>query len=76
MVEQRPFIAHLRYKVQLMEAIDIRVGNNLFFKKKGGRPNQVYCVKCGVKREMKDAKAITMKNAKQATHKTDAVASY
>jgi len=58
----------IHQKVRLMEAIDIRVGSNLFFKKKGGRPNQVYCVKCGVKREMKDDK--------QATHKTDAVASY
>jgi len=34
---------------------------------KGGRPMQAYCVKCRAKREMKDAKAITMKNGKPAT---------
>ena len=28
---------------------------------------QAYCVKCHDKREMKDAKAITMKNGKPAT---------
>jgi len=28
---------------------------------------QAYCVKCRTKREMKDSKAITMKNAKAAT---------
>jgi hypothetical protein len=28
---------------------------------------QAYCVKCRAKREMKDAKAITMKNGKPAT---------
>jgi hypothetical protein len=28
---------------------------------------QGYCVKCRAKREMKDAKAITMKNGKPAT---------
>ena len=30
-------------------------------------PMQAYCVKCRVKREMKDSKAITMKNGKPAT---------
>ena len=36
--------------------------------KRGGRqPMQAYCVKCRDKREMKDAKAITMKNGKPAT---------
>ena len=34
---------------------------------KGGKPMQAYCVKCRAKREMKDAKAITMKNGKPAT---------
>jgi Zn finger protein HypA/HybF involved in hydrogenase expression len=34
--------------------------------KKGGRPMQAYCVKCRTKREMKDAKSITMKNGKAA----------
>ena len=28
---------------------------------------QGYCVKCRTKREMKDAKSITMKNGRQAT---------
>ena len=28
---------------------------------------QAYCMKCKVKREMKDAKAVTMKNGKPAT---------
>jgi len=34
---------------------------------KGDKPMQAYCVKCRAKREMKDAKAITMKNGKPAT---------
>ena len=31
---------------------------------------EAYCVKCRAKREMKDAKAITMKNGKPATQGT------
>jgi RNase P subunit RPR2 len=31
---------------------------------------QGYCVKCKAKREMKDAKAVTMKNGKPATKGT------
>ena len=31
---------------------------------------QAYCMKCRTKREMKDAKAITMKNGKPATQGT------
>ena len=34
---------------------------------KGGEFMQAYCVKCRAKKEMKDAKAITMKNGKPAT---------
>ena len=34
---------------------------------KGGKLMQAYCVKCRSKREMKDAKSITMKNGKPAT---------
>jgi len=34
---------------------------------KGGRAMQGYCVKCKAKREMKNTKAITMKNKKPAT---------
>jgi len=35
--------------------------------RKGGNQMQAYCVKCRAKREMKDAKSITMKNGKPAT---------
>ncbi len=31
---------------------------------------EAYCVKCKQKREMKDAKAVTMKNGKKATSGT------
>jgi NAD-dependent SIR2 family protein deacetylase len=34
---------------------------------KGGERMQAYCVKCRAKKEMKDAKVITMKNGKPAT---------
>ena len=33
----------------------------------GGNPMQAYCMKCRTKREMKDAKSITMKNGRPAT---------
>jgi len=35
--------------------------------KKGGELMQAYCMKCRAKKEMKDAKSITMKNGKPAT---------
>lgn len=35
--------------------------------KEGERSMEAYCVKCKAKREMKDAKAVTMKNGKPAT---------
>jgi Zn finger protein HypA/HybF involved in hydrogenase expression len=35
--------------------------------KKVATPMQAYCMKCRTKREMKDAKSITMKNGKPAT---------
>jgi len=38
-----------------------------FISKKGGRLMQAYCMKCRTKREMKDAKSITMKNGRPAT---------
>jgi len=48
--------------------IDIVVINSLLFiTKKGGIQMQAYCMKCRTKREMKDTKAITMKNGKPAT---------
>ena len=34
---------------------------------KGGLDMQAYCVKCRAKKEMKDARSITMKNGKPAT---------
>ena len=34
---------------------------------KEGEQMQAYCVKCRAKREMRDARAITMKNGKPAT---------
>jgi PHP family Zn ribbon phosphoesterase len=46
--------------------IDINVRNGLSPLKKGGKLMQAYCVKCRAKKEMKDAKAITMKNVKPA----------
>jgi len=36
-------------------------------KEKEGKEMQAYCMKCRTKREMKDAKAITMKNGNPAT---------
>jgi len=55
-------------------AIDITDWNVLFLivktvviVKKGGILMQAYCVKCRAKREMKDAKSITMKNGKPAS---------
>ena len=35
--------------------------------KKGGEQMQAYCMKCRTKREMKDARSITMKNGRPAT---------
>jgi len=37
---------------------------------KGGDQMQAYCMKCRAKKEMKDAKAITMKNGRPATQGT------
>ena len=34
---------------------------------------QAYCVKCRAKKEMKDARAITMKNGKPATVKDNSI---
>ena len=50
------------------EPIDI-VGKNklLLISKKEVDVTQAYCMKCRTKREMKDAKAVTMKNGKPAT---------
>ena len=48
--------------------IDIRVGNVLSsIMNMEVNQMQAYCVKCRAKREMKDARAITMKNGKPAT---------
>jgi len=53
--------------MQLVGAIDIQVGNAPFSVTNGGEQMQAYCVKCHAKKEMKDARAITMKNGKPAT---------
>ena len=50
------------------ETIDIiRVDSLSFIPKREVHLMQAYCVKCRAKREMKDTKAITMKNGKPAT---------
>jgi len=50
------------------QAIDTRGKNSLsFITKREVNLMQAYCVKCRAKREMRDAKAITMKNGKPAT---------
>ncbi len=43
------------------------VNSLLYIIKKEVDQMQAYCVKCRAKREMKDAKAITMKNGRPAT---------
>jgi len=48
-------------------AIDIIGGIVYRHTQKGGDLMQAYCMKCRTKREMKDTKAITMKNGKPAT---------
>jgi NAD-dependent SIR2 family protein deacetylase len=51
-------------------AIDITEENGLSLIpniKEGGELMQAYCVKCKDKKEMKNAKGITMKNGKPAT---------
>ena len=51
-----------------LETIDIMGRNGLsLMAKKEVDVMQAYCMKCKAKREMKDAKAITMKNGKPAT---------
>ena len=52
------------------KVIDITKLNVLCFTLKGGNQMQAYCVKCRAKKEMKDAKSITMKNGKPATQGT------
>ncbi len=53
-----------------MLTLDTAVTNGLSFiinVKEGGHLMQVYCVKCHAKKEIKDAKSITMKNGRPAT---------
>ncbi len=48
--------------------IDIKARNSLFFLlRKEVDQMQAYCMKCRAKKEMKDAKSITMKNGRPAT---------
>ena len=54
-------------------AIDIHVDSGLSFIVNlwlGGISMQAYCMKCRAKKEMKDPKAITMKNGRPATQGT------
>ena len=62
-------IAHLAKKCNSKEVIDILEITSIFYMEieKGGRPMQAYCMKCRAKKEMKDPKAITMKNGRPAT---------
>jgi len=48
-------------------AIDTMAVNSLPSTQKEEGQMQAYCMKCRAKREMKDAKRITMKNGKPAT---------
>ena len=50
-------------------AVNVKMGGP-FHRKEGGKPMQAYCMKCRTKREMKDPKAITMKNGRPATQGT------
>ena len=43
------------------------VYGSYYDQQEGGEHMQAYCLKCRSKKEMKDAKAITMKNGKPAT---------
>jgi len=47
-------------------ATNVTVGDP-FRTQKGGEQMQGYCMKCRTKREIKDARAITMKNGRPAT---------
>ena len=49
------------------EIVDIALRSGLSSIQKEVVPMQAYCVKCRAKREMKDARSITMKNGKPAT---------
>jgi len=51
-----------------MGIVDIRLRNGLFsITKKEVKTMQAYCVKCRAKREMRNARAIIMKNGRPAT---------
>ena len=51
-----------------MGIVDIRLRNDLFsITKKEVKTMQAYCVKCRAKREMRNARAIIMKNGRPAT---------
>jgi len=54
--------------VQFRKIIDITWISSLsLIIKKGGEQMQAYCMKCRAKKEMKDARSITMKNGRPAT---------
>ncbi len=54
--------------MQFRKIIDITWISSLsLIIKKGGEQMQAYCMKCRAKKEMKDARSITMKNGRPAT---------
>ena len=54
--------------MQFRKIIDITWISSLsLIIKKGGEQMQAYCMKCRAKKEMTDAKSITMKNGRPAT---------
>ncbi len=54
--------------MQFRKTIDITWISSLsLIIKKGGEQMQAYCMKCRAKKEMKDARSITMKNGRPAT---------
>ena len=56
-----------RYFVQFGDTVDSPEVNVVSSVQIGGGSMQAYCMKCRAKREMKDAKSITMKNGRPAT---------
>ena len=54
--------------MQFRKIIDITgISSLLLIIKKGGEQMQAYCMKCRAKKEMKETRAITMKNGRPAT---------
>ena len=66
--KSQTLITQLAIKCNSKKTVDIMGRNSLLFiPKREVKLMQAYCVKCKAKREMRDAKAITMKNGRPAT---------